>query len=61
MLIVYSMCVEMFYNKFGPYNQNEERIEDINIIICCEIDLLLLSVVLYEKINIFDLHIMMHL
>ena len=61
MLIVYSMCVEMFYNKFGPYNQNEERIEDINIIICCEIDLVLLSVVLYEKINIFDLHIMMHL
>ena len=61
MLIVYSMCVEMFYSKFGPYNQNEERIEDINIIICCEIDLLLLSVVLYEKINIFDLHIMMHL
>jgi len=55
------MCVEMFYRKFGPYNQNEERIEDINIRICCEIDLLLLSVVLFEEINIFDLHILMHL
>ena len=61
MLIAYSMCVEMFYSKFGPYNQNEERIEDINIRIYCEIDLLLLSVVLFEKINIFNLNILVHL
>ena len=60
MLIEYWMCVEMFYRKFGPYNQNEERIEDINIRTCCQINLLLFSVVLFEKINISNLHIMIY-
>ena len=49
MLIAYWMCVEMFNSKFGPYNQNKESIEDINIRACCEINLLLFSVVLFEK------------
>ena len=60
-LIEYWMCVEMFYRKFGPYNQNEERIEDINIRTCCQINLLLFSVVLFEKINISNLQIMTYL
>ena len=51
----------MFYRKFGPYNQNEERIEDINIRTCCQINLLLFSVVLFEKINISNLQIMIYL
>ena len=61
MLIEYWICVEMFYRKFGPCNQNEERIEDINIRTCCQINLPLFSVVLFEKINISNLHIMIYL